>query len=404
MSDRQDPRASGRSQRPRPLSYKFQRLREQIRSAVLNGEFQGRLPGERELGRLYNANAKTINKALSDLSAEGLLVRRIGKGTFVAGRNGDVADRLAARRIHILTPAVCNGGASPQTLPSHLAARLRDQGHEVFIQAISQTESGGEIPVETMREAETVIWLSPEPLTHSRDGLDPSGLLELMRRQIPLIAIGAFGEGPRRNVVVADYVDAGFRLAQHLVLAGSRRLAVLGPPEAGREFELLCQGCRTAAARYRVAVERLSLVRDAESYALPHRDTVFNPADGNGGAWPLGLICAGLHAAMAMVDEKAGGGPALLRRVIPACVIEPGHKLCERFDLTSYDVAIDDLVDQAVRLAGSARAGDVPLEIAVPGGIELRGSLSAARLRPPDRAATVPVMSGQRAIQSSGTA
>src|SRR6185436_21152558 len=66
------------------LSYKFQRLREEIRQAVLSGEFGERLPGERELGRRYRANAKTINKALSDLSSDGLLVRHIGRGTYIA--------------------------------------------------------------------------------------------------------------------------------------------------------------------------------------------------------------------------------------------------------------------------------------------------------------------------------
>ena len=71
-------RANGR------LSYKFQRLREDIRRAVTQGEYTGRLPGERTLGRRFGANAKTINKALSDLTAEGLLIRQIGRGTFVA--------------------------------------------------------------------------------------------------------------------------------------------------------------------------------------------------------------------------------------------------------------------------------------------------------------------------------
>src|SRR5205823_5600576 len=65
-------------------SYKFQRLREQLREAIATGEFTGRLPGERDLGRRFCANAKTINKALSDLSAEGLVIRHIGRGTFVA--------------------------------------------------------------------------------------------------------------------------------------------------------------------------------------------------------------------------------------------------------------------------------------------------------------------------------
>jgi hypothetical protein len=67
------------------LSYKFQRLRERLRQAVLTGELSGKLPGERILAKRYNCNAKTLSKALTDLAAEGLLDRSIGRGTYVRG-------------------------------------------------------------------------------------------------------------------------------------------------------------------------------------------------------------------------------------------------------------------------------------------------------------------------------
>src|SRR5271168_1002542 len=67
------------------LSYKFQRLREKLREAIASGELSGRLPGERKLARKFRVNAKTLSKALTDLAAEGLLSRSIGRGTFVKG-------------------------------------------------------------------------------------------------------------------------------------------------------------------------------------------------------------------------------------------------------------------------------------------------------------------------------
>jgi DNA-binding transcriptional regulator YhcF (GntR family) len=66
-------------------SYKFQRLREELRLVVRSGELSGKLPGERILARRFKANAKTLSKALTDLAAEGLLERIIGRGTFVKG-------------------------------------------------------------------------------------------------------------------------------------------------------------------------------------------------------------------------------------------------------------------------------------------------------------------------------
>src|SRR3954452_25316261 len=78
------------------LSYKFQRLREKLRSAIASGELSGKLPGERQLARRFRVNAKTLSKALTDLAAEGLLERSIGRGTFVKGSLPEGAPTAAA--------------------------------------------------------------------------------------------------------------------------------------------------------------------------------------------------------------------------------------------------------------------------------------------------------------------
>src|SRR4051812_49188570 len=75
--------ANGATTAEARLSYKFQRLREKLRTAIKSGELSGKLPGERQLARRFRVNAKTLSKALTDLAAEGLLERSIGRGTFV---------------------------------------------------------------------------------------------------------------------------------------------------------------------------------------------------------------------------------------------------------------------------------------------------------------------------------
>src|SRR5437763_14808957 len=84
MDDTTTPAESNRPGQP-GLSYKFQRLREKLRSAVANGELSGKLPGERALAKRFHVNAKTLSKALTDLAAEGILDRSIGRGTYVKG-------------------------------------------------------------------------------------------------------------------------------------------------------------------------------------------------------------------------------------------------------------------------------------------------------------------------------
>src|SRR6202012_2450269 len=78
-------RTGGPGVRADAMSYKFQRLREKLREAIKGGEFPGKLPGERALAKRFHVNAKTLSKALTDLAAEGLLDRSIGRGTYVKG-------------------------------------------------------------------------------------------------------------------------------------------------------------------------------------------------------------------------------------------------------------------------------------------------------------------------------
>ena len=60
-----------------------------------------RLPSVRELMREHGASPVTVQRAIATLSAEGLVVPRPGRGTFVAAppaRNGDARPRLAGGR------------------------------------------------------------------------------------------------------------------------------------------------------------------------------------------------------------------------------------------------------------------------------------------------------------------
>src|SRR5437764_10533049 len=106
------------------LSYKFQRLRERLRQAIASGELSGKLPGERQLSRRFRVNAKTLSKALTDLAAEGLLERSIGRGTFVRG--GAASDAAAPAEKWLL---ICDA----------------DQMHSPVVQAVAQANPATQI-------------------------------------------------------------------------------------------------------------------------------------------------------------------------------------------------------------------------------------------------------------------
>jgi GntR family transcriptional regulator len=70
-----------------------------LRTALETGEFRigERLPPERELARMYGCSLITIRRALDELSREGRLQRRQGRGTFALAPRLDVgvADSLS---------------------------------------------------------------------------------------------------------------------------------------------------------------------------------------------------------------------------------------------------------------------------------------------------------------------
>lgn len=87
-----DPFASGPAAEPvaAPGVPAFSPLYQQIKGLILNGLQSGEwkpgeaIPSEIELASRYRVSQGTVRKAIDELSSENLLLRRQGKGTFVA--------------------------------------------------------------------------------------------------------------------------------------------------------------------------------------------------------------------------------------------------------------------------------------------------------------------------------
>jgi len=68
------------------IEVQYRRIARLLREKIDTGEYAAgaRLPGERELCKLYGVSRITMRHALGDLVQRGLLTRRQGQGTFVA--------------------------------------------------------------------------------------------------------------------------------------------------------------------------------------------------------------------------------------------------------------------------------------------------------------------------------
>lgn len=204
------------------MSYKFQRLRERIRQAVASGELAGKLPGERELARRFQVNAKTLSKALTDLAAEGLLQRSIGRGTFVRDSKTETTE---ARGPWLLVV----DSTSDQSLLEHLR--------------------GIHPQVETCTDLSA---LRPSVLTQFRAVIDlaaatPEAFFrDLMVRGIPVVAVGQDARTYSVNGVFLDAMLGAAQLTRQLVLGGHRHFVAV--EDRGRIT--IADRIRRTASRY----------------------------------------------------------------------------------------------------------------------------------------------------------
>jgi len=206
------------------LSYKYQRLREQLRQAVGNGTLNGKLPGERTLARQFQVNAKTLSKALTDLAAEGLLDRSIGRGTYVKGTLPTETDIKTGRWL-----IVCeNGQAESEMVRSIFAANP----------SASVLHDVSEIRPSFLRQFDAVLDL----------GLNTPDqfLRDLIVRGVRPIAVNREPDGQLIDTITPDRAFGAALLARDLILSGHGHLAVIEPIPNGPVGRAVQQ----AVARY----------------------------------------------------------------------------------------------------------------------------------------------------------
>ena len=292
-----------------PLSYKFQRLRERLRQAVANGELSGKLPGERELAKVFRANPKTLSKALTDLAAEGLLERSIGRGTYV---KGTPASRAEAEQSLILADS------SPEN--QALLAALRQQNP--LIECVSAT---AQLRPSFLDRFNNVIDLSaatPESLLRS-----------LVVRGMTIVRVGLEPGSVRTHAVLLDTAHAATVLARQMLLAGHRHILVIETP-----------GQQIVSSAVRLAVQR---------YAPSAAVSVDAPGN------PGSLIASGATAVLCdseqaarLLLQTAESNPQFARLSVAAMGLCEGDPCCTGMYFTAAEltaVAVELIGDISLR-------------------------------------------------------
>ncbi len=331
--------------------YKYQRLRERLRAAIVNGELKSKLPGERELARRYGANAKTINKALCDLATEGLLVRQVGRGTFVAG------DRTNGRSATARTFGCIVSNGLDRALTERICTAVEQmvirQGHRLEKTVLSAAAAGtSSVPTSRIRG-----WSGAAAIA-ARPPLDVIG--ELHRRHLPLVIINNCDDRVKTFTVLPDYAQGTFELCRQFIQLGHKRIQLIVSSH-------LLPAAMTAEAGYRAALQRYGLTgRDAVRGEAPFRWSDL----GFGSDAPTAIIAIGAAAGK---DARHHHGAD----VSVSCLAEPGDTTPQDESLTAYETPIQAMLEWAAELLLSTGPGDLPRAVIVPGQLVERASTRA---------------------------
>ncbi len=361
------------------LTYKFQRLREQIRNAILSGEYESRLPGERLLGRRYDANPKTVNKALCDLSREGLVIRQVGRGTFVAGADNGAPGGSRRRVFQCLLPPEPIGCQYREAMIRSVEELLATNGHVLDVLRIRSGGNADGIALAdwkpTHRKVSDGLLVFPiEPLAGGAGQLSQELVAEALRRQVPIAVLAACDGPTKHSAVVPDYLDAGFRSCEHLLLIGCGQVIILRSACQRREIRLVVNGCRTAQARYGGNVREVQLEQN-DGCALP-------AGVGSGsiaGAPPsVGVVCVGSRALARALNDASVSALRAAGRLTLLGIVEPGSHESADAGITAYENDPRLIATGAVRLLAGLRADQRPVEVVVPGALHIRADRPAA--------------------------
>jgi hypothetical protein len=293
------------------MSYKFQRLREKLRAAVASGELTGKLPGERAPARRFHVNAKTLSKALTDLAAEGVLDRSIGRGTYVKGSE----------------PAAPSQGR-------WLVLANGDQVDSPFIKTLRL--SNPELQVAT-----SVVEMRPSFLNQFSAVIDTaldtpeSFLRDMVVRNLPVVIVNHEPKTYSMHAVLMDVALGISRLGRDMVLSGHRRIAVVDPPDS-----------IAVCATLRQTIARIDAQASADACSIAEVQPLLESG-------VTGIICGSCEIAAQMKAQlqKAGANPpAPISLAAVGCTSHSAP-------CSGYFCSVEQLAEAAIELLRNAVHG-----------------------------------------------
>lgn len=208
---------------------KYREIFDRLKAEISAGKFvrTGRLPSELALQRRFSVARGTVRQAIAALEAEGIVQRQKGVGARLSER-----PNLASGRLGLLIPDMPMYTFF-RLLASELSRLVQGAGHRLMV---AECGSGKETRISRMAKkgmqslidanVEGVFFrpVVEEPLSSVNLGI----VHAFKSRGIPVVLVDSdIVQAPERSefdLVGINNVDAGRRVAQHLLATGRKRI------------------------------------------------------------------------------------------------------------------------------------------------------------------------------------
>jgi LacI family transcriptional regulator len=215
---------------------KHQQVFEALKEEILAGKFDAhrRMPSEAQLVKRFNISRPTISRALRDLKAAGYLDRRPGSGTYLSQ-----TARPSTGYFGMIIPG---HGTTEIFTPicAEIARRSQQAGYTLLWGDSSSTdlETRGnqalDLCTQYVRQEVAGVFLEPLELIPGREAINQEIIRTLSAKRIPVVLLDrdivSFPERSAYDLVGIDNLTAGYRLADHLIRNGARRITFVSRP------------------------------------------------------------------------------------------------------------------------------------------------------------------------------
>ena len=203
---------------------------EALKKDILNGKYSSchAFPSVGTLVRRFGVARGTVHHAFDELARQGLISRKQGRGTFVT-------NNATSRKIGLIVPGVAS---TDFFLPimREINRLARENDYTLLFAEVFSTDRDERIHQVRELAAEfvkkRVAGVIFEPLAEP-GGLEPNEhILRVFRRaRIPVVLLDCdivpFPRRSEHDVVGVNDVEAGAKIAQHLISAGAKKIHFL---------------------------------------------------------------------------------------------------------------------------------------------------------------------------------